>query len=286
MEKVAVITGATSGIGLATAKSLATKDYTIVALGRNAAKGEKAIKEIDSAGGDKTHKFYVVDLSSQESIKVVCERLQNDYAQVKVLVNNAATLFSTYKESVDGVEMQWAVNHLGYYLMTMGLLPLLKASENARIVNVASSAHLKATMHWDDPELKSDYNITQAYGQSKLANVMFTRALAKRLKPLNICVFAAHPGLVKTKLGSKKTNLIHSLMWRFFSSFGVKSDEGAATSVYLATAPDIEELSGKYFAECKEAEINPLAEDDSACDRLWALSQDYIKVDFPAGKME
>lgn len=286
MDQIAVITGATSGIGLATAKQLAQKGFTVIALGRNAAKGEKALQEIKGANPDQAHAFYLVDLSSQESIKVVCERLRADYPKIHVLVNNAATLYSTYKETVDGVEMQWAVNHLGYYLMTMGLLNPLKAAGQARIVNVASSAHLKADMHWDNPEMKSEYNITQAYGQSKLANVMFTKALSKRMKGHGISVFAAHPGLVKTNLGSKKTNIVHNLLWRFFSTFGVKAAEGASTSVFLATESGIEDQSGNYFAECKVAEVNPLAESEEACERLWKLTQEFIKIDFPEGKMD
>lgn len=275
--KTVVITGATSGIGFETAMELAGKGARIVGLGRSDAAGERLLNQLNALNNNAVHAFYKVDLSSQDSIRSVAKELNSDLEKIDVLINNAAGVFSKYTESVEGIEMQWATNHIAYFLLSNLVLEKVKASPSGRIVNVSSKAHLRGDINWDNPELKGEYNVTDAYAQSKLSNVLFTRALARRLEGSGVTANCLHPGLVKTRIGNKHSNPIHGFLWSIITFFGISRKDGAETSVYLASSPEVEGKTGDYYDKCQIAEVHPLANDQDAQERLWKLSETYVQ---------
>jgi NAD(P)-dependent dehydrogenase (short-subunit alcohol dehydrogenase family) len=199
-----------------------------------------------------------------------------------VLLNNAGVLVTERRETVDGVEETFGVNHLGYFLLTNLLLDLLKKSAPSRIVNVASEAHRSATVSWDDPQLKSGWASIRAYNQSKLCNILFTRELARRLEGTGVTANSLHPGVVATGFGhTDGAGLVSGILW-LAKPFLLTPEKGARTQVWLASSPEVESVSGKYFDKCKERWPSKAAQETGAPERLWALSERLTGLAAPA----
>lgn len=255
MKKV-IVTGANAGIGFETARQLGEKGMQVILLGRREEALREAASKIKNVVG-----YYVVDLSLMESVRKVAVQIVSEHEQIDVLVNNAGGVFSRYEETVEGIEKQWASNFLGPYLLTGLLLPSLQRSGFARIVNVSSDSHYAGKVEINNPGLKGEYSTMKAYAQSKLCNVLFTYAVHKRLSDKGIRVYALHPGLVKTDIGKKAGGWLESLGWQLWSMGGIRVEDGAATSVYLASSSEVESKSGTYWDKCKEKKSSGLSYD-------------------------
>lgn len=279
MDKIVVITGATSGIGYQTALQLAHKKYRLILVSRNMEKANLARNRIMDLVPVSSIDLVHADLSVQQQIRRAGMEIVQLTSKLDVLVNNAGTWNSERRITEDGIEEVFAVNHLSYFLITHLLYPLLTLSENARIINLSSDSHFKGKMHFDDLGLEYNYHGLRSYAQSKLANVLFTYEL-DRLKPhQNIVVNAVQPGLVKTDIGLKNTKWWHALAWKIRRSAGVSSQEGAQTSVYLATSEEVAAISAKYWDNCR---MKPSSKDSYDLDharKLWEISAGLCSVD-------
>jgi NAD(P)-dependent dehydrogenase (short-subunit alcohol dehydrogenase family) len=272
MNKTILITGATSGIGKATAMALAGKGATLSLLVRNVDKAEKTKQEIIAATGNKNIDIQLIDLADLSSVRKAAEALKIKFKQIDILINNAGGIFKQRAETVDGFEMTFALNHLGHFLLTNLLLENLKTSPQARIINISSSAHYPGKINFDDLMAKNKYSSFKAYSQAKLANILFTKELVARLKDSNISVFALHPGVVNTGFGSDFTGVMKALL-SLGQPLMIDATKGAKTTVYLATEANIENLSGKYFKKCKVTKPSAAAENPEIAKRLWQVSE-------------
>lgn len=276
-NKTVVISGANAGIGFATAKALLNNGAKVLMFCRNLEKAEAAKKELISITGNNKVDIFQVDFESFDSIERACKACMAKYDKIDVLINNAGATYSDFELTENGVERTMQVNHFGYYLMSYYLLPLLKNAENARIVNVASKAHYGVTIDLDTINKQEAYMVFKQYQYSKLANVLFTKKIAKLFKPLNITVNCLHPGVVSTKIGNKASNWFHSFVWSIFAFFGVNPDKGAETSIYLASSPEVADITGKYFDKCKPYEGSDVARDDKLIEQFWNWSGEIAK---------
>lgn len=269
--RVCVITGATSGIGRATAEALAKRGATLALVCRDRGRGEEACDSIRRASGNAGVSLLLADLSSQAEIRRLAAELCQRHPQIHVLINNAGVVNLQRTTTVDGIETVLAVNHLAYFLLTNLLLDTLRRSDTARIVNVASDAHKFGPLDFDDLQNTRHYRAMRVYGQSKLCNILFTRELARRLAGSDVTVNAVHPGAVATGLG-KNNGRWAQLIIKSLGFFFRTPEQGAATSIYLASSPAVAGVSGKYFANCREARTSKAAQDDAAAARLWEIS--------------
>ncbi|HWE35817.1 MAG TPA: SDR family oxidoreductase [Isosphaeraceae bacterium] len=269
--KVCLVTGATSGIGCATAEALAARGATVVLVGRDAEKTARTAARIRETTGNSAVEYLLADLSSQAEVRRLARDFQGRHDRLHVLINNAGAAFTTRTESVDGIELTLALNHLAYFLLTNLLLDTIKASAPARIVNVASGAHtIVKALDFDDLQAsRKKYGSFRVYGHSKLANILFTRELARRLEGTGVTANALHPGLVATNFGAKMPAVARF----FFRLFGLPPEKGARTVIYLATSPGVEGVSGRYFYKEKEAKPSAGALDAEAARRLWQISE-------------
>jgi retinol dehydrogenase 12 len=271
--KVCVVTGATSGIGRATAIALSAMGAEIGIVCRDLERGEALRAELVSKPGAAPVRIFEADLGVQSQVRRAAAAILAAYPRIHVLVNNAGVVHLQYTETVDGIETVFAVNHLGYFLLTMLLLDRLKESAPARIVNVASHAHkFVKGISFDDLGHRGSYGWTRVYGQSKLANVLFTRELARRLEGTGVTVNALHPGAVATGLG-KNNGTVSRILTGLLSPFFNSPEKGAATSIHLASSPTVEGVTGRYFAKSREVSTSPAGRDDAAAKRLWELSE-------------
>ncbi len=277
-NKIVLITGANVGIGYITALEIAKLGSTLIMVCRNKEKGEKARQELIKKSKNQAIYLKMCDLSSQKDIRKVAEEIKNEYPIIDVLVNNAGAIFPERQLSVDGIELTWATNHLGYFLLTNLLIDNLKAAKSARIVNVASQGSWLGKINWDDINLSKKYDSMQAYCQSKLANIMFTNELANRLKNTKVTANAVHPGAVASNFGQNMSGFIG---WAFkFFSWSLKTPEqGAATSVWLAVSPQIEGVTGKYFADKKQIKAKAIVHHSPSLLRLWKLSEEMTNFE-------
>jgi NAD(P)-dependent dehydrogenase (short-subunit alcohol dehydrogenase family) len=270
--KVCLVTGATSGIGLVTARELARQGASVFVVGRSAERAERAVNELRNQSAAADVGWFAGDLSSLADVRQLASSVRHRCPRLDVLVNNAGGIFLTRELSVDGIEMTWALNHLSYYLLTNLLLPHLTAGHPARVVNVASDAHKGASINFDDVEGKTRYSAWQAYRQSKLANILFTYELARRLAGTSVTVNALHPGFVKT-------NIFRHPTWRAWvvrraaDLIALSPDRGAETTVYLATSPEVAGTSGQYFVKKKPAVSSPQSHDRETASRVWEISK-------------
>ncbi|GIX48900.1 MAG: short-chain dehydrogenase [Candidatus Tectimicrobiota bacterium] len=269
--RVCLITGATSGIGLVTARVLAQQGATVLVVGRDAARGAAAVRHIREASGNADVALFLADLSVQGQVRRLAAEVRRRFSQLHVLINNAGALFSRRTLSADGIEMTFALNHLAYFLLTHLLLDRLKASAPARIINVASDAHRSATLDFADVQGARRYNGWRAYCQSKLANVLFTYELARRLQGSGVTANALHPGFVATRFGHNNRGLCAWTI-RLAQLVALSPERGAETVVYLATAPEVAEVSGAYFVKKRPVSSSPASYDVEAARRLWQLS--------------
>ena len=244
-----MITGATSGIGHATALALADRGASLVLVCRNEAKGRTLVDEIRSRGGEV--QLLLADLSSQAEIRRLSVEFLAQGQPLHVLINNAGVVNLQHKLTVDGIEEVFAVNHLAYFLLTNLLLDRIKASAPARIVNVSSEAHKLSPIQFDDLGFERNYRSMKVYGQSKLANVLFTYELARRLDGSRVTVNCLHPGAVSTGLGKNNGRIAQALIGMLRPFFRTP-EKGAETSIFLASAPQVEGISGRYFYNCRD----------------------------------
>ncbi len=269
--KNAMITGATSGIGRVTAFEIAGRGARLILPVRNMEKGEVLKSDIRRETGSTKVELMHCDLASLNSIRQLALDFEKNHDRLHLLVNNAGLWEVKRKESEDHIEMNFAVNHLAPFLLTMLLLPVIRKSSPARIVNVSSTAHKYGTMRFDDLEGKKRWGSMQSYAQSKLANILFTRKLAGVLEGSGVTVNCLHPGVVNTGLFANMPGPFHGL----FSLFMISPEKGARTSIYLATSPDVEGVTGEYFAKRKREKTSAQAGDMKAADMLWEISKEY-----------
>ena len=274
-DKVVLITGATDGIGKEAAKNLAAMDAELVIVGRNPQKTESAVEDIKTYSGNNNVNHLIADLSSQIQIRRLVEDFQNKYDRLDVLINHAGGIFLRRRVSVDGIEMTIALNHLSYFLLTNLLLDVLKASAHSRIVNTSSGSHLKGRINFENINLTRSYFIYTAYSQSKLANVLFTYELARRLECTGVTVNCQHPGFVRTNMGASDNVLVRILKPLIFQ-IGIPVEEGAETLVYLASSPDVAGINGKYFYKKEARDSLPLSYNIKDQKRLWELSEKMV----------
>ena len=270
--KVCLVTGANAGIGKATATGLARMGATVVMVCRSRERGEKAQAEIAAKTGSRVVDLLIADLSSQGSIRKLARTLTSRYSQLHVLVNNAGTITPRRRLTVDGIETQFAVNHLAPFLLTNLLLDTLKESEPARVVTVSSQVHSKSPLDLDDLRSGLDYTASQVYRKTKLANILFTYELARRLEGTGVAANCLHPGVIATKLLDDYMGGSHDAGFGSGESFGDSPEQGAAVVLHVATSPEIDGVSGKYFYDNDMRETAPVTYDEEHASRLWDVS--------------
>jgi NAD(P)-dependent dehydrogenase (short-subunit alcohol dehydrogenase family) len=276
-NKVCLVTGATNGIGKVTALELARRGAMVVLAGRSAAKTDAVVAEIKVRSGNDHAEGLVADLSTQAGVRALADAFKARYNRLDVLVNNAGAIFNERRESADGIEMTFALNHLSYFLLTHLLLDVLKASAPARIVNVSSNAHMGSGINFDDLEFKHGYMNFRVYAQSKLANILFTTELARRLQGTGVTANALHPGFVSSGFGRNDGSMMNIGMM-LMRPFQISPEKGAETTLYLATSPEVEGVTGGYFSKRKPARTSSAARDQAAAERLWAISEQMTGV--------
>ncbi len=270
-DKICLVTGATSGIGRVTAMALAQRGAKVIVVGRNPRRTAETVALIRQQTGNPAVESLLADLSSQAQIRQLATQFLERYPRLDVLVNDAGAFFLLRRLSVDGIEMTFALNHLNYFLLTNLLLDALKAAAPSRIVNVASESHRTAQIDFDDLQGKKFYNGMRAYGQSKLANVLFTYELARRLEGSRVSVNALHPGFVATNIGTNNGILVRLAM-PLVHLVAISPEEGARTPIYLASSPRVEGLSGGYYIQEQPMRSNPVSYDLETARRLWQVS--------------
>ncbi|MEJ0024548.1 MAG: SDR family oxidoreductase [Rhizomicrobium sp.] len=270
--KTIVVTGGTSGIGEVAAIRLAQQGARIVLVARDRARADATLAKLKTANPAAAHTVHLADLSAIAEMKRVAGEIAAAEPAIDVLINNAGAVFTTRQESVDGLEMTFAVNHMAYFVVTNVLLPNLKATSGARIVSTASTAHRAAKLDFADLQLKKGFSTFRAYGNSKLCNILFTRELARRLDVTGVTANCLHPGGVNTRFGSNNGGVTGVLFKIAMGIFGISPEEGAKTIIHLASSRDVATISGEYFYKCKVAEPTLAAQDDDAAKRLWDVS--------------
>lgn len=273
--KICIVTGANSGIGKETALGLAQMGARVVMVCRNAEKGKAALEEIRRESGSSQVDLLIADMSSQASVRALAEQIQQKYPRLDVLVNNAGGAAPARTLSADGIEMTLATNHLGAALLTFLLLDLLKASAPSRIINVSSEAQRRARLDMNDLQFeRRKYRGIAAYGQSKLLMNAFTFELARRLAGTGVTANCLHPGVVATNIWSANPPpLIGKLIIAVVKPFMLSSKQGAAVSLYLATSPEVAQVSGEYFVKSKPAKSNHLSRDPKLMAEVWLCTE-------------
>ena len=290
--KTVLITGGNTGIGKATATDLARRGAHVTFTSRNEERGAQALADVRAASGSDDVAMVPLDLASLASVRSCAEGFLREHDQLHVLINNAGvSVFSGRQETADGFELMFGVNHLGHFLLTSLLLDRIRSSAPARIINLSSAGYRMAPegLNFEDLQSEKSYSGFTVYGHSKLANIYFTRELARRLEGSGVTVNAVHPGYVKTELGRLRPEDQQQLIraGRDRSQNEPKPDlshlpppitpeEGAETSIYLATSDAVENVSGEYFYRCEAEELTPVARDDAAAQRLWQLSEALV----------
>jgi retinol dehydrogenase 14 len=280
--KTILVTGATNGIGLEASVVLAGRGARLLMVGREPAKTEARVDEVKRRSGATAVESFLCDFASQAQVRRLAQDVAARCQRLDVLLNNAGTVFPRRTLTEDGIESTFAVNHLGAFLLTNLLLPLLRQSAPARIVNVSSEAHYRGTLDFDDLGYGQGYGIMRAYSRSKLANVLFTRELARRLAGSGVTANCLHPGVVATAIwthgppkGAFFVKPIVALLARIFM---ITPANGGATLAYLAASPEVEGKTGLYFDLNREVEPSELAKDDAVASRLWTESARLVKL--------
>jgi len=284
--KVCMITGASSGIGKATALGLAKMGATVVMVCRDRGRGEAAMAEIKAKSGDQAVDLILANLSSQKSIRRLVSDFKDRYQQLHVLINNAGVFLSKRSVTADGIEAHFAVNYLAPYLLTNLLLDVLKASAPSRIVNVSGTYHRKATMDFDDLMCEKDYSASKANNQAKLALILFTYELARQLEGTGVTANCLHPGVVATSLVEKDPDYppFSRFLYQLFKPFLSSPEKGAETSIYLASSPEVEGVTGEYFVKKAAVESSPESYDAGIARRLWEVSPELTELNGRGGR--
>ncbi|MCB0091124.1 MAG: SDR family oxidoreductase [Caldilineaceae bacterium] len=271
-HKICMVTGANVGIGKETARALASAGARVIMVCRSRTRGEAARAEIIEQSGNDEVELMLADLSVQADVRKLAAAFQRQHEALHVLVNNAGAYFPQRTESADGLEMTWALNHLGYFLLTNLLLDVIKRSAPARIINVSSAGHTHGTIDFDDLQMRRNYGGFQAYARSKLANLLFTYELARRLAGTAVTVNALHPGAVNTNIWNNVDGLLGRLLRAVGKFYFLPVEAGAATAIYLATSPDVTGVTGQYFAKQKAVRSSPGSYRTDVAARLWDVS--------------
>jgi NAD(P)-dependent dehydrogenase (short-subunit alcohol dehydrogenase family) len=280
--KTCIITGASSGIGKETARGLARQGARVVMVSRDPQRGEAARDDVRRSAAHGDVDLLLADLSSQASIRQLASDILSRYEQIDVLVNNAGAMYTARSLTVDGIERTFATNHLAYMLLTHLLLDRIKQSAPARIINVSSRAHERASMNFDDLQFERGFSVRYVYGHSKLANVLYTYELARRLEGSGVTANCLHPGVVRTGFGRNNTSdalgLIVNGGIRLAGFFFIGPEKGAETSIHLASSPDVEGVTGKYFVRSQETPSSAASHDREAAQRLWEISERLCRI--------
>jgi len=280
--KTCIITGATSGIGLATAEGLAALGARLVLVGRDRAKGEIALARLHALRPGCQVGIFYADLARLDAVRRLAAELLDAAPRIDVLVNNAGAIFRRREETEDGLERTFALNHMAYFVLTAWLRERLAASGPGRIVNVASGAHRRASLDFTDLQMTRDFDGWTAYRRSKLCNILFTRELARRLAGSGVTANCLHPGFVASGFGDNTNGVFRlGLSWAK-RMFAISLERGAETPVYLAAAPEVQGVSGRYFGQCREETPSPAAQDDASALRLWQESARLAAAFLPA----
>ncbi|WP_201756630.1 SDR family oxidoreductase [Corallococcus silvisoli] len=277
--KVCLITGATGGIGQETAKALARGGATLVLSGRDEARTAATVAAVREAAPDARVESLLADLSSLASVRELAQAFRARHSRLDVLINNAGLIIDRRRVTVDGYEATFATNHLSHFLLTHLLRDLLVASGPARILNVSSQGHRLARADFlDDPQTEHHrYDGIRVYGNAKLSNILFTKGLAKRLQGTRVTANALHPGVVRTGFGHNSEGLFRHLV-KLAAPFMLSSEQGARTSVYLASSPEVAGVSGEYFIKCRKVKPSSAARDEALAERLWQVSEQLTGV--------
>ena len=273
-NKIAIVTGANSGMGMATVEALSDKGATVIMLCRSEERGREAVSVLTKEK-ERDLDLMICDLGDFASIRDFVRRVKEKYPRVDILVNNAGFISLDRQETSNGIERQFGINHLGHFLLTTLLLDWMRAG--SRIVNVASGAHKAGKIHFDDINLCHGYNVVKAYSQSKLANVLFTRELAARLKGRGITVNCCHPGAVATNMGVDRETGFGKTVTGLLKPFFLTPAQGAATAIYLASDDAVAHISGGYFYKCRIAKSSKRSKSRKTARRLYELSEELVR---------
>lgn len=272
-DKIAMVTGANSGIGRVTALELARMGATVVMVCRNEEKGRAVMEDINADVGLERVHLLLADFSMQSSIKSMAEEFKQKFDRLDILINNAGGLINSKRFTPDGFEWMMGVNHLGYFLTTHYLLDVMPRRSGARIINVASLAHRFAQLDWDNLNAEKSFNAFRTYGLSKLANILFSNKLAKLLESDQITVNSLHPGAVNTNFGKEGyPALVNIFLQALGDRILLSSEQGAQTSIYLASSPEVNNVTGGYFSRKKKVQPSGVASDPENAHKLWLWS--------------
>jgi retinol dehydrogenase-12 len=276
--KRCLVTGATAGIGQITATALAAQGAEVIITGRNQQKAEHTVRQIKSETGNEAVQYLLADFSDLQQVRALAATFKDRFSLLNVLVNNAGTFFNTRRDTPYGVEMTFLVNHLAPFLLTNLLLDAIQASAPARIVNVSSDAHQYDTMNFDDLGFKRGYFGMKAYARSKLANVLFTYELARRMGDSAVTVNALHPGHVATDIWKTNFSVFGPPLKWIMGLFALTPAQGADNSIYLASSPAVAETTGKYFVKREAVQSAPISYNEEVAHRLWDLSESLTAI--------
>src|SRR6266404_1303296 len=272
LGRIVVITGATSGIGLIAAETLARMGARIVFVARDAARADAVLHRLRDAGPQAAHTVHYADLSRIAEMKRVAAEISAAEPRVDVLINNAGALFNSRRLTGDGLEMTFATNHLSYFVLTLGLADRLRATPGARVVNTASDAHKGRHLDFDDLQSARHFRGFAVYGRSKLCNILFTRELARRWRDTGVTVNCLHPGFVSTRFGDQSGGLFQRVV-SLAKLFAISPEKGAETIIYLASSNAVANVTGEYFYKCRPIAPTQAAQDEEAAARLWQYSE-------------
>ncbi|MDD5569933.1 MAG: SDR family oxidoreductase [Bacteroidales bacterium] len=275
-DRIILITGATSGIGRATAMALAKMQATIVLVARDKNKAIKTVEEIKSESKNPNVEYLICDLSSLASVRQLAAEFKSKYNRLDVLINNAGMILSTKEKTIDGFEKTFAVCHLAHFLLTGLLLDVIKSSKSSRIINVSSVAHILGHMDFDDLMLEKKYTSTKSYGQAKLANILFTKKLAEKLKGTGVTVNSVHPGGVNTNF-NRDLKGFYKFAWSSLKYFLLSPEKGAETSIYLASSTEVESVTGEYFIKKKVRKSSAESCNPEIAEKLWEISEKLVE---------
>lgn len=276
-NKNVLITGANSGIGKETAVALAEMGASIIMLCRNKEKGEKALEEIKQRANTNKVELLIADLSDPNSIYLAVSQYKELYDKLDVLINNAGLFLKERTIEATGYETTFTVNHLGHYLLTLLFIDLLVKSSPSRIINVSSEAHRFTKLNLEDINMEKKYRSFRTYSNSKLANIMFTYDLSRRLEGSGVTVNALHPGFVNTNFGKKQYNKLTNPFMKLSGLFTISAAKGAKTSIYLASSPEVKDITGKYFRKSKVVHSSKESQKLKLQEELWELSKEFVK---------
>jgi len=275
--KICLVTGATDGIGKVSARVLAELGAKVIIVGRNPEKSAIVLAELRSISGNENIDLLMADLAVMQEVRDLAEKVISRYDRLDVLLNNAGGYFTKHKITSDGLEMTFALNHMSYFLLTNKLMELLKYSAPARIVNVSSDAHYGVDMEFENLNGEQEYKAWKAYQKSKLANVLFTYELLKKV-PGNITVNCLHPGFVATNFGHNNGGFFGPVLKIAQRISAINPEEGAKTSIFLCSAPEVKGASGKYFYKCQPKTSSRESRNMDTGKRLWQISSDIAST--------